>query len=162
MAASLVHVYVRPEAAYVTHSDRTTVGLWMEAEHWERVALEPSDALGAIVSRHLHVAPNVLDHPARGEFAARRAAVIAPLLRLAEERSWTGFLRSASLVSVEGGAPVRVTPMQRDGSRTDAFVPVTVASVLLDGADDETLGRTVMQSGRRVATRESDRWHRSQ
>jgi hypothetical protein len=145
MADALVSVYVRPEGAYITSSDRTTVGVWMESGDWEFLPGDEPERVGAAVIRRLKRAPRLVRLPERDEFSTLRSEVIAPLLALAAVRSWKAFITPATLIDIQGGDAVTVTPMRRDGR---GFSPLLTAREDLSKADAEALGRAVFKAAR--------------
>ena len=145
-------VYVRPEGVYITSSDRTTVGVWMESGNWEFLPSDEPEGVGAAVIRHLKRPPRVVRHPERDEFSTLRSEVIAPLLALAGVRTWKAFITPSTLIDVQGGDGVTVTPMRRDGR---GFSPLPNARENLDDADPEALGLAVFNAARVASEHDS-------
>jgi hypothetical protein len=145
MPDALVSVYVRPEGAYITPSDRTSVGVWMESDRWEFVPVDEPSQIGEVIAQLLRVEPRVVPHPQRNEFSALRAAVIAPVLSRAKVRSWTAFASSASLVHVD---PTSVTPMRRDGR---GYSAVSDGRRQLEGLEEDAIGLAVLSAAEATA-----------
>jgi hypothetical protein len=143
MTDALVSAYVRPEGAYITASDRTTVGVWMESADWEYVQTDRPEDLGEAVLRRLQDAPRIVRHPDRDEFSALRSGTIAPLLRLASVKSWKAFVSRAVLVDVRRGDAITVSPMRRDGR---GFSPLAESSEVLDNEDRVVIGGAVLRA----------------
>ena len=143
MAAALVSVYVRPEGAYVTVSDRTTAGVWIEAVDWEFVLTDSPEVLGEVILRRLQVPPRTVRHPGRDEFSTLRAEVIAPLLVIAGVKSWRAFISEAVLVDVRRSDVFTVSPMRRNGRGFSALVEAR--EELID-ADAANIGGAVLRA----------------
>lgn len=140
MSDALVSAYVRPEGVYITPSDRTSVGVWIESDRWEFVRDAEPKQVGEVTLRLLGIAPRVVPHPQRNEFTTLRSAVIARVLNLAKARSWSAFAASASLVHIDSTS---VTPMRRDGR---GYSPVGAGRQQLDGLDAHAVGRAVLHA----------------
>ena len=145
MTDAIVSAYVRPEGAYITASDRTTVGVWMESAHWEFVQTDRPEEVGEAVLRRLNDAPRIVRHPERDEFSVLRSGIVAPLLRLASVTSWKTFVSGAVLVDVRRGDAVTVSPMRRDGR---GFSPLAESSEALDDSDAVRIGGAVLRAAR--------------
>lgn len=137
--------YVRPEGAYITASDRTTVGVWMESNEWEFVRIDEQEQIGAAILRRLASAPRIVRHPERNEFSTLRSEAIAPLLDLAVVKTWKAFIAPAVLVDVQRGDAITVTPMRRDGRGFSALVDAR--EELRDG-DAKVVGLAVLRAAR--------------
>jgi hypothetical protein len=143
MTDALVSVYVRPEGMYITASDRTTVGLWVESDDWEFVQTDEPARIGEAILRRLEHPPRMVAHPGRDKFSTARDETIAPLVDLAGVRTWKAFAASMTLVQVDRGTATTVTPMRRDGR---GFSPAVPGGEQLQERDPQAIGLAVLRA----------------
>ena len=92
-------IYERGNFIYVFAQNETTLGLWLGAPPYERLAIDASDdGLGGTVLAALARSERGVPHPARNSLDDDR-----PLLRLAGVRSLLAFERGAKLVLAQLG-----------------------------------------------------------
>jgi hypothetical protein len=156
VADALAAVYVRPDGYFVTSSDRTTVGLWMESGNWELVTTGLPTDIGVAVLRHLESSRLDVRHPGRHEFTGLRAERVKPLLSLAGVRTWRAFVISAILIQVERRDAIHVMSMKRDGRKIDGFTQIVGADIRLDDPSPYELGVAVVEA-ERVARKHDSR-----
>ena len=152
---ALTAVYVRPNGFYLTSSDRTTAGLWMETGNWDLVTTGLPTDIGVAVLRHLESSRLDVRHPGRHDFTVLRAERVKPLLRLAGVRTWRAFVISAILIQVERRDAIHVISMKRDGRKIDGFTQIAGADIRLDKPSPYELGVAVVEAER--VAREHDR-----
>lgn len=126
-------VYDRPDGRYVTTWARSTVGLWLETATFVVVPPTADDAtLAETVFALVGADAELVGHPARDEWSARRRETVGPILRHARARSWRAFLAPALLVTVSRtGSTWRVAPEQRHATRLDVFETITEETIEL-------------------------------
>lgn len=89
-------VYCRADAWYVGAMSQTTTGLWIGTPPDIKVSHDAGDGrLGQAVIDCLKASQQSIPHPTEWDNSSE------PMLKLANVRSWTEFMRSASNVSVD-------------------------------------------------------------